>query len=92
VLPKVRDIRRAGCAALDLCGVAAGRLDAFFEAGMLPWDWAAGALIAEEAGARIAGIGGRPPGTWTTLTANPALFDPLERILLDAGADVDVGR
>jgi myo-inositol-1(or 4)-monophosphatase len=91
VLPQVRDIRRAGCAALDLCGVAAGRLDAFFEAGMLRWDWAAGALIATEAGARVGGIGGRPPGTWTTLTANPALFGPLERILLDAGADVDVG-
>jgi myo-inositol-1(or 4)-monophosphatase len=90
VLPQVRDIRRAGCAALDLCGVAAGRLDAFFEAGMLRWDWAAGSLIAEEAGARVAGIGGRPPGTWTTLTANPVLFDPLERILLAAGADVDL--
>jgi myo-inositol-1(or 4)-monophosphatase len=90
VLPQVRDIRRAGCAALDLCFVAAGRLDAFFEAGMLPWDWAAGALIATEAGARVGGVGGRPPGTWTTLVANPALFGPLERILLDAGADVDL--
>ena len=90
VLPKVRDIRRAGCAALDLCGVAAGRLDAFFEAGMLRWDWAAGSLIAEEAGALVAGISGRPPGTWTTLAANPELFESLERILLDAGADVDV--
>jgi myo-inositol-1(or 4)-monophosphatase len=89
VLPLVRDIRRAGCAALDLCGVAAGRLDAFFEAGMHPWDWAAGALVAEEAGAVVAGRGGRPPGIWTTLAANPVLFPALESVLLAAGADLD---
>jgi myo-inositol-1(or 4)-monophosphatase len=86
VLPGVRDIRRAGCAALDLCAVAAGRLDAFFEAGMHPWDWAAGGLIAQEAGAAFGGLAGRPPGGWTTLTANPALFAALDRLLVAAGA------
>ena len=85
VLPAVRDIRRMGSAALDLCMVASGRVDAFFEAGMYPWDWAAGALIATEAGARVAGLHGRPPGEWTTVAANPELFSRLEALLVEAG-------
>nr|WP_236147525.1 inositol monophosphatase family protein [Mycolicibacterium sp. CH28] len=51
MLPQVRDIRRIGSAALDLCMVAAGRLDAHYEHGLHVWDWAAGALVAAEAGA-----------------------------------------
>ena len=86
VLPRVRDIRRLGSAALDLCAVAAGMVDGYFEAGMNPWDWAAGALVAREAGARVGGLGGAPPGRHLTLAANPGLFDALERLLLDAGA------
>jgi myo-inositol-1(or 4)-monophosphatase len=81
-LPAVRDIRRAGSAALDLCAVACGQLDAFFEAGMYPWDWAAGALIAQEAGARVDGLAGKRPGRNTTLAANPALFDALHELLV----------
>lgn len=53
VLPAVRDVRRIGSAALDLCMVAAGQLDAHYEHGLKPWDWAAGALIAAEAGALV---------------------------------------
>jgi myo-inositol-1(or 4)-monophosphatase len=53
MLPVVRDVRRIGSAALDLCMVAAGRLDAYYEHGLNVWDWAAGALIAAEAGARV---------------------------------------
>ena len=53
MLPMVRDMRRVGSAALDLCMVAAGRLDAHYEHGLNVWDWAAGALIATEAGARV---------------------------------------
>lgn len=53
VLPLVRDVRRAGAAALDLCWVAAGRLDAYFERGLQPWDLAAGMLVAREAGAVV---------------------------------------
>jgi myo-inositol-1(or 4)-monophosphatase len=53
MLPVVRDVRRIGSAALDLCMVAAGRLDAFYEHGLQVWDSAAGALIAAEAGARV---------------------------------------
>ncbi len=72
VLPAVRDLRRAGAAALDLCWVAAGRLDAYFERGLAPWDWAAGSLVAAEAGARTAIL-----ANGTYLVAPPALFDPL---------------
>lgn len=53
VLPEVRDLRRIGSCALDLCMVAAGQLDAYYEDGVRVWDWAAGALIAAEAGAML---------------------------------------
>ena len=53
LLPQVRDMRRLGSAALDLCMVAAGRLDAHYEHGLHVWDWAAGALIAAESGAQV---------------------------------------
>jgi myo-inositol-1(or 4)-monophosphatase len=53
LLAEVRDIRRVGSCALDLCMVAAGRLDAYFESGVHVWDWAAAALVAEEAGAVV---------------------------------------
>jgi len=53
VIPKVAGIRRAGAAALDLCYVAAGRFDAFWEIGLLPWDMAAGALMIQEAGGLV---------------------------------------
>jgi myo-inositol-1(or 4)-monophosphatase len=86
LLPAVRDIRRAGSAALDLCAVACGQLDAFFEAGMYPWDWAAGGLIAREAGARVDGLAGQRPGRNTTLAANPALFDALHQLLVASEA------
>jgi len=86
LLPQVRDIRRAGSAALDLCSVAAGRVDAYYEAGMHTWDWAAGALIAREAGARVDGLAGRRTGDGVTLAANPALFSALHDLLVAAGA------
>lgn len=53
IVPEVRDIRRLGGAALDFCNVACGRLDAYFERGLSPWDSAAGAVIAREAGAMV---------------------------------------
>jgi myo-inositol-1(or 4)-monophosphatase len=61
LLREVRDIRRLGAAALDLCAVAAGRLDGYVEEGLNPWDVAAGGLVATEAGARLEtlpGVGG----------------------------------
>jgi len=75
LLPRVRDIRRMGAAALDLCAVAAGNLDAYFELGLQPWDSAAGALIAEEAGARTTTIAF--DGDHIMVAAGPGVFDAL---------------
>ncbi len=60
LLPLVRDIRRCGAAAADLCFVACGRIDAYFEEGLQPWDLAAGQLIAAEAGAVVSNFSGGP--------------------------------
>ncbi len=89
VLPRVRDIRRIGAAALDLCSVAAGRVDAFYERGLSPWDLAAGALVAREAGVRVEGLHGRPPGSELVIAAPPAVFDALHDLLAAAGAGAD---
>ena len=62
VLPAVRDIRRAGSAALDLAWLAAGRLDAYYERGLNAWDWAAGSLLVREAGGAVEELGGEPFG------------------------------
>jgi myo-inositol-1(or 4)-monophosphatase len=85
VLPRVRDIRRGGSAAVDLCSVASGTVDAYYERGVNLWDIAAGALIAAEAGARVAGLHGKPPGPAMTIAAAPALLGQLHDLL--AGAD-----
>jgi myo-inositol-1(or 4)-monophosphatase len=77
LLPQIRDIRRGGSASVDLCMVAAGRLDAFYERGLNYWDYAAGALIAAEAGARVTGLAGRPPGSSMTVAAGPGLYEQL---------------
>ena len=60
LLPRVRDIRRFGSAALDLCHVADGSLDAYYERGLNPWDMAAGSLIVTEAGGTVSGLDGAP--------------------------------
>ncbi|MFF3745484.1 inositol monophosphatase family protein [Streptomyces kronopolitis] len=86
LLPQVRDIRRGGSAAIDLCDVACGRLDAYYERGLNPWDLAAGALIAREAGALTGGRPGRAPSDELTLVASPALFAQLQPLLEDLGA------
>ncbi len=62
MLPEVRDIRRAGAAALDLAWLAAGRVDGFLEHGLKPWDSAAGRLLVEEAGGVVERLPGEPPG------------------------------
>lgn len=87
VLPHVRDIRRMGSAALDLCAVAEGRLDAYYEHGIHSWDWAAGALIAEEAGAVVdlpplssSGAEGVP-----AVVMAPGLADKLGEIFRELG-------
>jgi myo-inositol-1(or 4)-monophosphatase len=89
VLPHIRDIRRAGAAAVDLCSVAAGRLDAFYERGLHEWDFAAGGLIAREAGALVAGLHGRPPSESMALAAGPGLFGQLHDLLASLDPERD---
>ncbi|MET0740659.1 MAG: inositol monophosphatase family protein [Candidatus Nanopelagicales bacterium] len=87
VLPRVRDIRRIGAASLDLCLLAAGRVDAYVEQGLQPWDLAAGGLIASEAGARVEGLRGAPAGEALVIATRPELFDALHSLLVGAGVD-----
>ena len=89
LLPQVRDIRRGGSAAVDLCMVAAGRLDAFYERGLHPWDRAAGGLIAEEAGAKVTGLMGRPAGAGMTVAAGPGLYEELTAVLATLNPERD---
>lgn len=86
LLPRVRDLRRSGSAALDLCDVAGGRLDGFYERGLAPWDYAAGDLIAREAGARTGGRPGQAPGPELTVAATPGVFAELQPLLEELGA------
>ena len=81
LLPQVRDVRRMGTASLDLCAVASGRVDAYFERTLSPWDHAAGALIAAEAGARVTGLPGLRADHRFLLAAHPELAVALERVL-----------
>lgn len=82
LLPRMRDIRRIGSAALDLCAVASGAVDGYFEEGVKAWDVAAGGLIAREAGARYAVV--TPTGAETgCLAAGPALFEELHAALAE---------
>lgn len=87
LLPRVRDIRRMGAAALDLCSVASGRVDAYYEAGLGVWDLAAGGLVAEEAGARLGSVDGGPLRPESVLAAHPDLFEELSAVLVELGAD-----
>jgi myo-inositol-1(or 4)-monophosphatase len=89
VLPQVRDIRRGGSCALDLCSVAAGRVDAFYERGVNYWDFAAGGLIATEAGARLGGLGGSPAGPDLAIAAEPVLFGQLHDLLVSLHPERD---
>ena len=87
IVGRVRDLRRMGAAALDLCSVAAGRVDAYYEAGLSVWDLAAGALIAREAGARLGSLDGGPVRPESVLATHPDLFEPMRELLLELGAD-----
>jgi myo-inositol-1(or 4)-monophosphatase len=80
---KARAIRRLGSAAIDLCWVAAGRLDAFWEERLQPWDTRAGALLVQEAGGRVSGLDGRPwqSGGGHLLASNGHLHDALCQIV-----------
>jgi myo-inositol-1(or 4)-monophosphatase len=79
LLPRARDIRRAGAAALDLAWLAAGRVDAFFERGLQHWDWAAGRLLVEEAGGSVAWIDDGWPGM--AAASSGELLDELRSVV-----------
>ena len=93
LMTEAEDVRRMGSAALDLAYVACGRFDGYFEAGVQPWDIAAGALLVREAGGRVAAYDGAAlprldlpfgkPGN--VLAANVRLADPLQKTLLASG-------
>ena len=90
LLGSVRDVRRLGSAALDLCAVADGLLDLYYERGLRPWDMAAGALIATEAGALVRGLRGAPADESMVVAGPAAAITRLTALLeaLDADADV----
>src|SRR5436305_5685130 len=92
LLPHIRDIRRGGSAAVDLCSVAAGRLDAFYERGLNYWDFAAGRLIAREAGGRGGGPAGRTASTAMAVAAGPGLYQQLDTFLSKLNPERDVQR
>jgi myo-inositol-1(or 4)-monophosphatase len=81
-IDKIRDVRRLGSASLDLCFVACGRYDAYFEEHLYFWDFAAGSLIASEAGARVELLATEGPTAVAVLAANPALFVQMRTVLL----------
>ncbi len=89
VIDKVRDIRRSGSAAIDWCSLACGRVDAIYERGQQPWDHAAGALIAKEAGAVVGDLRGGVPSAEMAYGASPGIFEPLRELLANAEADRD---
>ncbi len=89
VLPRVRDIRRGGSCAVDLCSLAAGRVDAYYERGVNYWDWAAGGLVATEAGARLGGLASAGAGPSMTIAAEPVLFGRLRDLLASLDAERD---
>lgn len=86
VLPRIRDIRRFGAAAVDLCYVACGRVDGYYERGLAPWDLAAGGLIAAEAGAVVTSFDGGPPIAGAVVAAAPGIASELLELVVSAGA------
>ncbi len=87
LLPRVRDIRRAGSAALDLCAVAVGRVDGYYERGTHHWDRCAGTLIATEAGAIVEGFHGAAASEEMAIAAPQGTFVALHDALVELGAD-----
>ena len=87
IIDRIADIRRSGSAAIDLCAVACGEVDAYYELHLAPWDTAAGAVIVEAAGAVFRQID-QPDGEVLTVAVPTQLLEPLLGILGDAGLTV----
>ncbi|HEY3438239.1 MAG TPA: inositol monophosphatase family protein [Actinotalea sp.] len=92
LLPQVRDIRRSGSAAIDLCTLASGGLDLYYERGLKPWDLAAASLVASEAGAAVVGLHGARAGEQMTVAGPPANVAGLVPLLEELQADTDLVR
>ena len=90
LLPQVRDIRRIGSAALDLCSIASGALDLYYERGLKPWDLAAASLVAAEAGAAVVGLHGARAGEQMTVAGPPESVATLIPLLEALRADTDL--
>ncbi|WP_327007457.1 inositol monophosphatase [Dactylosporangium sp. NBC_01737] len=88
LLGRVRDMRRVGSAALELCSVASGRHDMYYERGLNAWDIAAGMLIAAEAGADVVGLDGRPAGPEFIMVAHPELAAEFAPLVIEWHRDV----
>jgi myo-inositol-1(or 4)-monophosphatase len=86
IIGRIRDIRRFGAASVDLCHVACGRLDAYYERGLGPWDLAAGELIVREAGGVITGFDGGAAEPGAVVAAAPGIHAQLLALLAEAGA------
>jgi len=89
LLPRVGDLRRLGACSLDLCFVAEGRFDAYYERGVHLWDYAAAGLVVTEAGGRFGGLDGAAPGEELVIAAGPQLFVQLSEVLRENRADSD---
>lgn len=85
IVPAVRDIRRLGAGAVDLCLVADGTVDGYFEYGLHPWDLCAGQVIAREAGAVVCGLGGNPASSQMVVAAGPAIIEDLVALIEASG-------
>jgi myo-inositol-1(or 4)-monophosphatase len=85
VLPRVRDVRRSGCPSLDICNVASGALDGFYECGLGPWDITAAAAIAEAAGCKVSLLDSKVFPVPFLVVANAVLSAELIKLFTDAG-------
>lgn len=81
IIDKIRDVRRLGAASLDLCFVACGRYDAYYEEHLFPWDLAAGTLIAKEAGCALGSIDGGEHIPSAILASAPGVFSQIQRLV-----------
>ena len=79
----MRDVRRAGCASIDLARVADGTYDGYYEIGLHPWDFAAAALVVTEAGGLVGGLPQEDIGERMAIAANPMLFGQLQQLVAE---------
>jgi myo-inositol-1(or 4)-monophosphatase len=92
LLPRIRDVRRSGAASIDLCALATGAVDGYFEAGLGPWDVAAGIAIAQASGATVIRSSARGGAGVAVIGSNSGLLPSLTTVLADAGFQLEEPR